>query len=335
MEEYPPASIVVAAYNAEETIASCIESLLNTEYPEKEIIIVNDGSTDKTEEIIRKYPVELISQPKLGASAARNAGLKKARHEIVAYTDSDCRVSRYWLKNLVRPFADDEVGAVTGKIIFETDESCTSIIRSLDIEERNRRRKKYTRLANGPNSAFRKQLLLRIGGFNPKWYHAEDTEVSYKIWREGYKIVYEPKAEVKHIPESDWRTFLKKRFRDAKAFTRMLYFHTFQASIKDDFVTLPMKIQPPLFAVIGILSIIVLLGLVATIPVFAVYLWLLALLFGIALNLPFSYRVYKRSGKPSYLLKALALTTLRGFFWAAGLIIGAIEQQPYVLDREI
>lgn len=313
MTEYPPVSIVVAVYNMQDTIGKCIESLLEADYPEKEIIIVNDGSTDRTEEIVKQYLVTLINQKKQGASAARNNGLKNAKNEIVAYTDSDCEVSRDWARNIVKHFEDPSVGAVTGKTIFRTDTTCTSYVRSLDIEERNARRKKYTSLANGPNSAFRRSLLSGIGGFNPRWYHAEDTEVSYRVWEEGYKIVYEPNAVVYHVPENDWKDFLRKRYRDAKAFTRMFYFHPKKAFVEDDFVTLNMKLQPPLFAAILFLPILNMLSL-----------WLLLL--GIALNVPFSYRVFlKRSDKFSFFIKALMLTTARGFCWGFGLIVGGLQ----------
>jgi cellulose synthase/poly-beta-1,6-N-acetylglucosamine synthase-like glycosyltransferase len=313
---YPPVSIVVAAYNAQDTLGACIESLLNLDYPEKEIIVVNDGSVDGTEAIIRNYPVVLISQEKKGASAARNIGLRKAENEIIAYTDSDCEVSRSWLKNLVKHFEDRGVGVVTGKTIFRTDRSCTSYVRSLDIEERNAMRRRYTSLANGPNSAFRRDLLSSIGGFNPRWYHAEDTEVSYRVLGRGYKIVYEPKAVVYHAPENNWRDFLRKRFRDAKAFTRLLYSHPKKA-IEDDFVTPNMKLQPPLFAVVLFLPILVLLELL--------FLWALLIMLGIALNIPFSYRTYKKSNRVSFFIIGLALTTARGFCWGFGLIIGGLQ----------
>ena len=326
MEEHPPVSIVVAAYNAEDTIGNCIESLLNTDYPKKEIIIVDDGSTDNTKKIIQGCSVKLISQSNEGASAARNNGFKNAKNGIVAYTDSDCEVTKDWLKNIVRHFDNPEVGAVTGRTVFGTDERCASFVRNLDIEERNARRGKYTSLANGPNSAFRKELLIKIGGFDPKWFHAEDTEVSYNVWEEGFKIIYEPDAIVNHVPEGDWRDFLRKRYRDAKAFTRMFYFHPSQAFIKDDFVTPSMRLQPPLFSFIVFLPVIMLisyfygygLGLL-------LYSWLFLVIFGILLNVPFSYRIYRKSDRPSFFTGALLLLIGRGFCWGLGLVVGGFQ----------
>lgn len=326
MEEYPPVSIVVAAYNAEKTIEKCIESLLNTDYPDKEVIIVDDGSTDNTKKIIEKYPVRLTTQPNKGASAARNNGLKNAKNEIVAYTDSDCEVSKDWLKNIIKHFKDLEVGAVTGRTVFATDERCASYVRSLDIEERNNRRREYTSLANGPNSAFRRDLLLKIGGFDPKWYHAEDTEVSYNIWKEGYTIAYEPSAVVNHVPEGDWIDFLRKRYRDAKAFTRMFYFHPSQAFVKDDFVTPSMRLQPPLFAVIIFLPVLMLsLYFLGYATRSLIFFWLFLVLLGIVLNVPFSYRIYKRSNRAMFFIRSLLLLVGRGFCWGLGLVVGGFQ----------
>ena len=323
MEKYPPVSIVVAAYNAEKTIGKCIESLLNIDYPDKEIIIVNDGSTDNTEKIIRKYPVKLITQPNEGASAARNNGLKNAKNEIIAYTDSDCEVSKDWLEKIIK--FEKDVGGVTGKTIFRTDDTCTSYVRSLDIEERNARRGRYTSLANGPNSVFRRDLLLKVGGFNPGWFHAEDTEVSYKIWNEKYKIAYEPSAIVYHTPENNWQDFIKKRYRDAKAFTRMFYFHPSRAFVKDDFVTSNMKIQPPLFAMIIFLPALMLpLYFLDYLFRLLLFFWLFFMALGVVLNIPFSYRVYKKSNGV-FFIGALLLLIGRGFSWGLGLVVGGFQ----------
>lgn len=322
-------SVVVAAFNAEETIEPLVQSLLNLDYPDYEVIVVNDGSTDNTREILQKYPVTLIDQENQGASAARNRGLMEASGEIVAYTDSDTVVDRGWLKELVKHFEDRRVGAVTGKIVFGRDDHCTSWVRSLDFELRNARRGPLTRLANGPNSVFRRGLLLEVGGFNPRWFHAEDTEVSYKIWNKGYKIIYEPDAVVYHAPESEWVDFLRKRYRDAKGFTRVLYSHTRSAAIKDDFVTLGMKIQPLLFAVLLLSSPLIALSfLVPSLEVFPL-IWIILFSFGVLLNLPFSLEVASRSGRGGFLFKCLTLTLARGFCWGLGLVIGLLKNISY------
>lgn len=323
--ETPPVSIGIAAYNAEATIRPLLDSLLELEYPKYEVVIVDDGSTDATAEIIREYtgdesPIRLIEQANAGASAARNQAFEAAQYEIIAYTDSDTRVDSGWLQELVQPFADPGVGATTGKTTFETNDTCTSWVRSVDIAIRNDRRGETTRLANGPNCAFRRALLEKIGGFNPDWFHAEDTAVSYEVYAHGYEIRYVPTAEVYHVPEDDWRDYLSKRYRDAKAFTRVLVTHPEDAAVEDDFVPTTWKLQPPLFAavVFGLPLFLLLLGPIGLVlggGVFAV---------GVVMNVPFSLRVAWRARRLRFFVHTLALTTARGFFWGLGLVVGGV-----------
>jgi cellulose synthase/poly-beta-1,6-N-acetylglucosamine synthase-like glycosyltransferase len=320
----PPVSIGVAAYNAESTIRPLLDSLLELEYPDYEVVIVDDGSVDRTADIVREYTgsdssIRLVEQANQGASAARNRAFEAASNEIIAYTDSDTRVDGVWLRELVRPFSDPDVGATTGRTVFGTNNTCTSWVRSVDIAVRNSRRGETTRLANGPNCAFRRELLAEIGGFDPEWFHAEDTAVSYDVYAHGYEIRYVPEAEVYHVPEDDWREYLSKRYRDAKAFTRVLFTHPKDAAVEDDFVPATWKLQPPLFAVLvfGLPLMLLLgpLGLVTAAGVFAI---------GVALNVPFALRVAWRARRPRFFWATLALTTARGFFWGLGLVVGAV-----------
>jgi len=319
-------SVVVPAYNAEKSIATLLESLIDLDYPDYEIIVVNDGSVDRTREIIRRYPVRLVDQPNRGASAARDAGLRVASGDIVAYADSDVSVTRGWLRNIVVPFSDPKVAATTGRTIFLRNKTCTSWVRSLDIERRNARRLTHTHLANGPNSAFRRDVLLMLGGFDPLWYHAEDTEVSYQILQRGYWILYVPDAIVYHVPEDSWLHFLRKRYRDAKAFTRMLRRYARQATLEDDYVSLGMKVQPPLFlmtillAVLGVSLLFTPWGGIILISL------LVLLLVAVLLNLPEALDLVRASRQVGFLFKGLGLTLLRGLAWGMGLGVGSIHQ---------
>ncbi len=327
MSEYlPSVSVVVPAYNAEETIGPLLDSLLALDYPDREVIIVNDGSTDGTKAIVEQHPMQLIDQPNRGASAARDAGLRAAIGEIVAYVDSDVTVTRDWLRHLVKPLSEPAIAATTGQTIFLRNDKATSWMRSLDIERRNARRKTYTRLANGPNSAFRREVLLEVGGFDPNWFHAEDTEVSYRIGQRGYKIRYVPEAIVHHMPEEDWRDFLRKRYRDAKAFTRMLRRYSRYAVREDDFVSLGMKVQPPLFLLMLPLAIGAVFFMATPVGPYLAGAVVAVLCVAMGLNLSEALDLAKWSGRPSFFLKGMGLGLLRGFAWGAGLGVGGLRQ---------
>ena len=327
MSKTPPmVSIVIPAYNAERTMGRLLDSLMGLDYPDYEIIAVNDGSTDRTGKVIRGYPVQLIDQPNRGASAARAAGLRAAKGEIVAYVDSDVEVTENWLQRLVKPLEDPEVGATTGRTLFLRNETCTSWMRSLDIERRNARRGEKTRLANGPNCAFRRTALLEVGGFDPRWYHAEDTEVSYRLWDRGYIIRYVSDAVVHHVPEEDWRNFLQKRYRDARAFTRVLVRYPRSAILRDDFVHAGMKVQPPLF--LGAILLALLALVLAGTSGGALVLLLLSGLVVVAvlLNLPEAAALARESGDRVFFFKGLGLGLMRGFAWGAGLGVGTLRR---------
>lgn len=323
----PKVTIVVPTYNAERTIGPLLDSLLKLDYPDYEVVVVNDGSRDRTKALVEQYPVRIIDQPNRGASAARDAGLRAASGEIVAYVDSDVTVEPDWLRKLVAPFADSSlVGGTTGRTVFLRNETCSSWMRSLDIERRNARRKEYTRLANGPNCAFRRNLLLELGGFDPRWYHAEDTEVSYRVWQRGFRIRYVSDAVVHHVPEEDWRDFLRKRYRDAKAFTRMLFHYPKTAILEDDFVETSMKVEPPLFLLLILAAFGLPFLLWTPVGVYFLAGFLILLAIAVFLNLAGAIVLAKASRSPSFFFKGLVLGMLRGIVWGVGLGVGGVRQ---------
>ena len=96
-------SIIVTAYNAEKTIERCLNSILNNKYDDYEIIIVNDGSTDKTEEIVQLFASEKIRyyyEENKGVSSARNLGLKESKGEYITFVDSDDYVANNYFEGL-------------------------------------------------------------------------------------------------------------------------------------------------------------------------------------------------------------------------------------------
>ncbi|MCX7887698.1 MAG: glycosyltransferase, partial [Verrucomicrobiae bacterium] len=115
LPRYPKVSVVVASYNGARTLPACLESLLRLNYPDYEVILVDDGSTDETAQIAARYPaVRTVHQPNLGLSAARNTGILASTGEIVAFTDSDCRADEDWLHYLVGELLSSSACAVGG-----------------------------------------------------------------------------------------------------------------------------------------------------------------------------------------------------------------------------
>src|SRR5438067_857357 len=115
LPRYPRVSVVVCAYTAERTMEPCLASLETLNYPDYEVIVVNDGSKDRTLEIAERFPYcRIISQENKGLSAARNVGAEAATGEIVAYTDSDCVADPDWLTYLIATMEAGDLAACGG-----------------------------------------------------------------------------------------------------------------------------------------------------------------------------------------------------------------------------
>ena len=222
----PLISITVCVRNGVHWIDDCMAALSAQTYRPLEIIAVDDGSIDGSNELLQKWqtsegiPIQVISQEPLGLSAGRNNALNIAKGEWVAITDIDCRPRPDWIEKM---FASSEgMDAVTGRVIFDEGRTSVSRLRSRTIAWKYSSRSDKATLANGPCSMFKRENLISLGGFDPSWYHAEDMEVSMIIKQSGGDIRYEPEAVVDHVAESHLKIFLQKRRRDARAHTRIM-----------------------------------------------------------------------------------------------------------------
>jgi glycosyltransferase involved in cell wall biosynthesis len=118
-DRLPFISVVVPVLNGAETVGACLTSLERQDYPasRREIIVVDNGSSDQTAEIVRAHEVRYMVEPQRGTSRARNRGIEACEGEIVAFTDADCLPSTSWLRELVGVFGDSGIGAVAGEIV--------------------------------------------------------------------------------------------------------------------------------------------------------------------------------------------------------------------------
>ena len=204
--------MVVPVLNGQDTIGACLDSILELDYPTFEVIVVDDGSTDKTSEIITSYPVKKAFGKHAGAYGARNFGIGIATGEIVAFTDSDCVVSKEWLKKLVKAYASDLVGGVGGLVLPQRAESTVGKFVSLSPQEifQSSRRVELPQreslfmtsgLGSG-NMSFRRRVLGELKGFAGDMVKCGDYELSWRVQRAGYQLVYEPEAVTYHKPRS-------------------------------------------------------------------------------------------------------------------------------------
>lgn len=178
-------SVVIPAYNEEKYIKNCIESLLSQDYEgEYEIIVVDNGSTDRTLEILKNYPIKVIIEPRKGIAFARQTGFINASGDIILSTDADTIVPKNWIRKYVEEFEKDkELVGINGPIEFKEIFNFTSLIFKiftpfiLKIEKLIRGNVSFT----GANFAVKKDAFLKIGGFNTNFETGEDIDLGNRL----------------------------------------------------------------------------------------------------------------------------------------------------------
>jgi GT2 family glycosyltransferase len=211
---HPRVSVVVCTYNGGATLEQCLCSLRALDYPNYEIVVVDDGSTDSTIEILKRFPsIRAIRQDNHGLSVARNVGLHAATGEIVAYTDSDCFADPDWLSHLVYQFQRGDAAAVGGPNITPEDgwlAACvaaapgqpTHVLESDQVAEH----------IPGCNMAFRRDALEQINGFDPQFRKAgDDVDVCWRLQQAGMWITFAPGAFVWHHRRQTPRAYFRQQ----------------------------------------------------------------------------------------------------------------------------
>jgi len=226
---WPKVSVVVCAYNAADTLEDNLRSLERLNYPNYEIVLVNDGSKDRTSEIARSFPkVRVIDTPNQGLSAARNVGLAEAEGEIVAYTDADTRVDRDWLTFLVQPFLTSDVVASGGPNVVPPDDPpmAQCIARAPGGPTHVLLDDRIAEHVPGCNMAFRRDALLAIGGFNPIYLRAgDDVDVCWRLQARGWKIGFASAALVWHHHRSSVQAYWKQQVGYGEGETWLMAHH--------------------------------------------------------------------------------------------------------------
>ncbi len=226
---FPFVSIIVPVFNEAVILRNSIESLLDIDYPNYEIIIVNDGSTDDTaavgETLVGYHQgrtgmikVSLINKPNGGKSKALNAGIQYSEAQFVLCMDGDSQLTSNTLKMAMRHFDDPAVGAVAGNVKVQNRKKMLTDLQALEyLEGLNlaRSAQGFIQMVNiipGPIGVFRK-ITLRDAGFYSSDTFAEDADVTLKILAKGWKIIYEPNAIAYTEAPSSIYQLLKQRYR--------------------------------------------------------------------------------------------------------------------------
>ncbi len=215
LPHYPKVSVIVCSYNGAKTLERCLESLRRIEYPDYEVILVDDGSKDDTEEIAsRNRWITYLRQENSGLSMARNVGARAATGEVLAYTDSDCMADPQWLYFMVGTLLSGAYAGVGGPNVSPPAENwiqaCVAaapggpnhVLLTDQIAEH----------IPGCNMAFYKWAFERVGGFDPEYRKAgDDVDFCWRLQQDGQIIGFSPSAIVWHYRRFTLAAFRKQQ----------------------------------------------------------------------------------------------------------------------------
>ena len=234
---FPKISLVVPTYNEEKVIQRRLSDILELEYPKDalEVLVVDSGSIDNTLELIgqfskreKRISLRLLVQPKReGKASALNYCRPYCTGEIIVLTDADALFKKDALTKLVASFADQSVGAVSGRLIILNADQCTSTrfekcYRDIfDIIRTGESNLDSTPIFNGPISAFRKELMsdLKLNTV------ADDTELSLKMREKGWKAIYEPQAIAYEYTPPSFKSKIKQKMRRGQGIIQSFLWH--------------------------------------------------------------------------------------------------------------
>jgi len=225
----PMVSVVVCSYNGARTLRDCLNSLQKLHYPNYEIIFVDDGSKDDTQEIMRDFPrVRNIVQVNKGLSVARNVGIAAAKGSVVAFTDSDCMVDCDWLYFLVHALLSADFAAVGGPNISPpaTDWIQATVGAAPGSPSHVLLTDTIAEHVPGCNMAYHKWVLEELGGFDPAYRKAgDDVDVCWRLMQLGYVIGFSPAAVVWHYRRFEVRTYFSQQLGYGEAEAMLRYKH--------------------------------------------------------------------------------------------------------------
>ncbi|AGZ46224.1 bifunctional polysaccharide deacetylase/glycosyltransferase family 2 protein [Actinoplanes friuliensis] len=216
-----PVSVIVPAYNEKEGIEAAVRSLAGGDYPDIEVVVVDDGSTDGTAAIVEQLRlpnVRVIRVPNGGKANALNTGIALARHDLIVTVDGDTIFEPDSVRMLVQPFASPAVGAVAGNVKVGNRDTLVAGWQHIEyVIGFNLDRRLYEVLncmptVPGAIGAFRRSALAEVGGVSDETL-AEDTDVTMALCRAGWRVVYEERAKAWTEAPTTLEQLYRQRYR--------------------------------------------------------------------------------------------------------------------------
>ena len=211
---WPRISVVVCTYNGSRTLRECLAKMKEVDYPDFEVIVVDDGSTDATPLIARESGYRLVQDGRQGLSGARNSGMRTATGEIVAYIDDDAWPDPHWLRYLALAFLESDHAGIGGPNLPPAGDGliAASIANAPGNPNHVLLSDSEAEHIPGCNMAFRRENLLAIGGFDTRFWRAgDDVDVCWRLRDRGWTLGFSPAAVVWHHRRGSIRAFWRQQ----------------------------------------------------------------------------------------------------------------------------
>lgn len=227
-------SIIVPAYNEERTITQCIQSLLKLDYPNYEIILIDDGSTDNTYQLANKMKatnLKVIHQENKGKSQALNNGIQNSTGEIIITVDADTTIDKQALTRIADRFATNKkIGALAGNVKVKAEPRLINALQSteyatgINLTRKGQSVLGCVTIVPGPIAALKREAIQKVGLFSTDTF-AEDFDLTLSILKKGYKIEYEEKSIAYTDTPKNTEDIIKQRRRWYRGMIQVLDKH--------------------------------------------------------------------------------------------------------------
>lgn len=221
---FPFVSFVIPCLNAERTLDFCLDSIFKVDYPKNkyEVIVVDNGSTDGTSGIVKRYDAQWFICPELTISALRNYGVLRSKGKILAFLDSDCVIPKDWLINALDILKDEQIGA-TG-CGYGIPENASWVVKAWYLPQQDALRE--VNFIPSGNLVVLKEVFEQVRGFNEQLIAGEDFEFCQKVHATGYRIMASRLVQAIHLDNTDsLKKFLKKEIWYGKGMLPSITLH--------------------------------------------------------------------------------------------------------------
>lgn len=268
-------SILIPVRNEEKKIEQCLNAVFDQTIKPLEVIVIDGNSTDNTVENAKEFSVKVMFENYHTRAGACQVGIENAKGEYIAFTDADCIPKRDWLESLIKEFDQGIVGVGGGiRNLGEGLWECSinhvmsSFLGSANsIQGRFFENKRFVQSISGCNSLYKKDDILRVGGFNVKLSTAEDTDLNNKLLKIG-SLIYTPNAVILHNHKRGLKDFAKRMYQYGYGRSKSRLWD--------------LQILPPIFAFILLISLIFTPLLVSImIPIYLILLFYMAIKFAV------------------------------------------------------